>query len=301
MSIAAPRAAAASAVPRTARATATRTDAEARDQQRARNRREREHDQRHADQRADLGLGHVQVVVDERDDRRHRQQRNPHRRAGEPEQRKHDEKMRQRPGRRPAAVGRFIDQDASRPGTGPVEPGSLREIAPGDGLTNCMAGPAAVPASAPEQAGDHAMNDPPSASRMLPTDRIDYSAIAERPALQAARRRAHGDLGDRQRRGVGPDGHHAAHGADSAGRRLADARHPELVLARIRQPRRLLAHSQGVRRIQDPRRAGDQRLRHRGVSSRSSRRRWIASGSSSATATPSATCRRCRTRTPTSA
>ena len=40
----------------------------------------------------------------------------------------------------------------------------------------------------------------------------------------------------------------AAHGADPAGRRLADARHPELGVARIRQPRRLLAHARGVRR-----------------------------------------------------
>ena len=58
----------------------------------------------------------------------------------------------------------------------------------------------------------------------------------------------------------------AAHGADAAGRRLAHARHAELGLARIRQPRRLLALPQGVRRVRDPRRARDQRLRHRGLS-----------------------------------
>jgi hypothetical protein len=46
--------------------------------------------------------------------------------------------------------------------------------------------------------------------------------------------------------------HDAAHRADAAGRRRADARHSELGLARIRQPRRLLAHAQGVRRVQDP-------------------------------------------------
>ena len=34
--------------------------------------------------RAHLRLGHMQVVVNERDDRRHGEQRNPYRRAGEP-------------------------------------------------------------------------------------------------------------------------------------------------------------------------------------------------------------------------
>ena len=44
------------------------------------------------------------------------------------------------------------------------------------------------------------------------------------------------------------------------------ARHSELGLARIRQPRRLLAHAESVRRIQDPRRARHQRLGARGLS-----------------------------------
>ena len=93
----------------------------------------------------------------------------------------------------------------------------------------------------------------------------------------------------------------AAHGADAAGRRLADARHPELGLARIRQPRRLLALAQGVRRVHDPRRARDQRLGASRPIRRSCRPRSSANGSSSATASPSATCRRWRTSAPTSA
>ena len=47
--------------------------------------------QRQAHQQADLRLGHVQVVVNQRDNRRHREQRNPDRGAGEPEQREHRE------------------------------------------------------------------------------------------------------------------------------------------------------------------------------------------------------------------
>jgi allantoinase len=42
----------------------------------------------------------------------------------------------------------------------------------------------------------------------------------------------------------------AAHGANATRRRRALARHSELGLARIRQPRRLLAHAEGVRRVQ---------------------------------------------------
>ena len=93
---------------------------------------------------------------------------------------------------------------------------------------------------------------------------IAYSAITERPALK---------LPGGARMAVWvivnveewDPKDHAAHGDDPAGRRRADARHPELVLARVRQSRRLLADAQGVRRVPDPRRAGDQRLRHRGV------------------------------------
>src|SRR5258708_3595168 len=79
----------------------------------------------------------------------------------------------------------------------------------------------------------------------------DYRA----PGAETSRRRPHGDLGDRQRRGMGPQGHHAAHGADATCRRRADARYPQLVLARIRQSRRLLAFHQSVRRIQNSWRA----------------------------------------------
>ena len=78
--------------------------AEARDQQRARNRGQREHDERHADQHADLRLAHVQVVVDQRDDRRHREQRNPDGGAGKPEQHKRCENVRR--GRALARRGR---------------------------------------------------------------------------------------------------------------------------------------------------------------------------------------------------
>src|SRR4051812_25620908 len=67
--------------------------------------------------------------------------------------------------------------------------------------------------------------------------------FADRAAAEAAtaRRRAGGGLGHRQRRGVEREGADAAHGADAAGRRLADARHPELGVARVRQPGRHLA------------------------------------------------------------
>ena len=105
----------------------------------------------------------------------------------------------------------------------------------------------------PTMNDQHSANvDKPAGQRMLPTDRISYSAIAERAAPQAAGRRPHGGVGDRQRRGVGPAQTDAAHRHDAAGRRLADARHPQLGLARVRQPRRLLAHARGVRRVPIP-------------------------------------------------
>ena len=78
----------------------------------------------------------------------------------------------------------------------------------------------------------------------------------------------------------------AAHGADAAGRRLADARHPELGLARIRQPRRLLAHAGGVRRLQGP---GVLAINGSAIAAyRADRRarRSSATGSSWATASP---------------
>ncbi len=71
--------------------------------------------------------------------------------------------------------------------------------------------------------------------------------------------RAHGGLGDRQCRGVGPGGADAAHRAHPAGGRLAEPRHPQLGVARIRQPGRVLALRRGVRRIVDPRFAVHQR------------------------------------------
>ena len=85
-------------------------------------------------------------------------------------------------------------------------------------------------------------------------------------AAEAARRRPHGGVVHRQRRGMGHPVADAAHGADPAGRRRAVARYPELGLARIRQPRRLLAHAQGVRRVQGAGDARDQRLGDRRLS-----------------------------------
>ena len=90
------------------------------------------------------------------------------------------------------------------------------------------------------------MNFPKPAVGMLPNDRLAYSAITTRKPLKLPKRRAHGGVDHHQCRGMGPDPDHAAHGVDAAGRRLADARHSELVLARIRQPGRLLAAVAGL-------------------------------------------------------
>ena len=107
----------------------------------------------------------------------------------------------------------------------------------------------------PQTRRRHAAERPPR----LFTDR-------QAQAAEAAERRAHGGLDRHQCRGMGPDADHAAHGLDAAGRRFADARHSELVLARIRQPGRLLAAVAGVRRFQDSRRHEHQRRRRRGLS-----------------------------------
>ena len=93
----------------------------------------------------------------------------------------------------------------------------------------------------------------------------------------------------------------AAHRADAAGRRLADAGHPELGMARIRQPGRLLANARCVRRSAHPRRAGDQRLGDRGVRADRACRARARTGSSSATASARRTCRRSPTSATTSA
>src|SRR5688572_15133157 len=82
-------------------------------------------------------------------------------------------------------------------------------------------------------------------------------------AAQAARRRAHGGVDHRQRRGVGHRPDHAAHRAHPAGGRRADARHPELVLARVRQPGGLLALHRNPRRAEDQ--GGARHQRHRGA------------------------------------
>ena len=90
------------------------------------------------------------------------------------------------------------------------------------------------------------MNFPKPSVGMLPNDRLDYSAIPKRKPLKLPKGARMVVWTDHQCRGMGPDADHAAHGAHAAGRRLADARHPELVLARIRQPRRLLAAVAGL-------------------------------------------------------
>src|SRR5579862_9883547 len=82
----------------------------------------------------------------------------------------------------------------------------------------------------PEACGRHAAERPPL---LHPHHRAQ--------AAQAAERRAHGGVDHHQCRGVGSDPDDAAYRADATGRRLADARYSELVLARIRQPGRLLA------------------------------------------------------------
>jgi hypothetical protein len=88
------------------------------------------------------------------------------------------------------------------------------------------------------------MNFPKPAVGMLPTDRLAYSAIPKRKPLKLPKgaRMVVGTVTNVE--DWDPD--HAAHGVDAAGRRLADAGHPELVLARIRQPGRLLAAVAGL-------------------------------------------------------
>src|SRR5262249_6027438 len=68
-------------------------------------------------------------------------------------------------------------------------------------------------------------------------------------AAEVARRRPHGCLGGHQCRGMGFDPTDAAHRDNAAGGRFADAGRAELGLARIRQPRRLLALCRTVRPI----------------------------------------------------
>ena len=85
---------------------------------------------------------------------------------------------------------------------------------------------------------------------MLPTERIAYSPIGTRPPLKlpnGARMAVWVIVNVEEWDAKQTD---AAHRADTAGRRLANSRHSELGLARVRQPRRLLAHAEGVRRVQ---------------------------------------------------
>ena len=137
---------------------------------------------------------------------------------------------------------------------------------------------------------------------MLPTERLDYSAdYAAAEARHCPTARASWSGSSSMSRNGTSDAADAAHGADPAGRRRADARHPELGLARIRQPGRLLAHARGARRSAHPRRARRQRLGDRRATSRSRGPRSSATGSSSATASPRRTCRRSPTSATTSA
>src|ERR1041385_1432896 len=104
-----------------------------------------------------------------------------------------------------------------------------------------------VAAKLPANTGEDVAYEFPEAQRRY---------VAERPprlfphhktqAAEAPEGRAHGGMDDYQRRGMGPDTDHAAHGAPAARRWLADARHPQLVLARIRQSCRLLAAFAGL-------------------------------------------------------
>ena len=87
-----------------------------------------------------------------------------------------------RPGR-----GDGSSQDASRPGAGPVIPAApyAKSAACACVAANCMAAPALCQHRRRTMQETAAMNAPnPSGSRMLPTDRIAYSAIAERPPLK---------------------------------------------------------------------------------------------------------------------
>ncbi len=79
-------------------------------------------------------------------------------------------------------------------------------------------------------------------------------------AAETAGGGSHGGVVHRQRGGVGHPVADAAHGAHATCRWCALARHSELGLARIRQPRRLLAHAEGIRRIPRAGDARDQRL-----------------------------------------
>ena len=63
-----------------------RQGAEARNQQRAGQRRDGEQNERKAGENADLGPGQVELGLDQRDDRRHRQDGQPQSHAAEPEQ-----------------------------------------------------------------------------------------------------------------------------------------------------------------------------------------------------------------------
>ena len=76
---------------------------------------------------------------------------------------------------------------------------------------------------------------------MQPRERVPYSAIVDRPALDAAGRRPPRRVDDRQRRGLGHRAADAADRAAAADGPAAAARPAELGLARVRHAGRLLA------------------------------------------------------------
>ena len=111
-------------------------------------------------------------------------------------------------------------------------------------------------------------------------DRLPYSAIVDRPPLEAARRRADGRVDDRQRRGLGDRAGDAAHSAAAADGPAAAARPAELGLARVRHARRLLAALRLHAEVRHHADARDQRHRVPEPTRASRRRRRTPAGSS---------------------
>ena len=102
-----------------------RQRAETRDQQRAKHRRAGEQDRRQAGQDADLRLRHAEVGADQRNDRRHRQNRDARADAGKPEQEDEEEKL---------ALGRGGFGGGTHGGTGLARPAHRRRTLPPEGL-----------------------------------------------------------------------------------------------------------------------------------------------------------------------
>ena len=71
---------------------------EARDDERARHGRRRKQQRRQPGERADLGLGEIEIGMDQRQERRHRQHRHAQRRAAQPQQAERGQELAQRRG-----------------------------------------------------------------------------------------------------------------------------------------------------------------------------------------------------------